>query len=281
MKYVVHGDSRDRNYTAYPNASSFRLAVPQKLRFVTSVQILSAELPFSWNTFAASRNNTSVIISVNGTPSTLTIPDGNYDTSSIASTLVGLLNAAFVGRTFTCTVSSTTLKFTITSSVGTDTIAIDASAASSKTSLAWRLGFPEGVVTSGGATGTVSGSYAVSLSPETYVFLVIDELQSSASLQSAAGGIQMSAKAPLGKLQIRGDPFTYNFVGTGSESLGMATIELNPALSQLNFMTVSLRFKDGSLVNLGNADEYSFSLLLSTDLQIRRDEDIGGTRIFR
>ena len=274
MKYIVHIDSRDRNYTKYPNAANFRLHVPQNIGYVTSAQLLSVEIPFAFYAFSASaRQNTTTTIVLNGVPGTITIPDGNYDGSSLSSAVSSALNAAFPSRAWTCSVNSTTLKFTVGTNVGTDTIGVDATAWSSRTSLAVCLGFPEGVITTGGAaTGIVTGPYVVNLSPETYVMLCVEELASSASLQSALGGVRMSTKAPLGKLQIQGNPYAYSFVGTGAEDQGMATVTLDPVVAVLHHVTPSLRFHDGSLVNLGNASEYSFSMLLSTDLQIRLDE---------
>ena len=279
MKYVVHVDSRDRDRSAYPNANYYRLHVPQNIRYVTSAQVLSAEVPFSFYSFATARNNVTLTTTLNGNTANVTIPDGNYTGSTISAAVQTLLANAFPTRAFTCSANATTLRFSVTSNVSNDTIGIVANTATQKSSLAYRLGFPEGVTTTGGNTGTVIGTYPVSLSPDTYVTLCIDELASSASLQSASGGIQMSAKAPIAKLQIQGQPFAYNFIGNGSEQQGMATVQLNPTIAVLHHVTASLRFHDGSLVNLSNADEYSFSMLLNTDSDIQRQETSGVTRI--
>lgn len=81
---------------------------------VAGMKVLSAEIPFVFDT-VTTRNNTFVF-TLNGVPTTITIPQGTYTGTSLATQLQTLIQAVSPG--FLVTWSATTLRFTFTFSGG-------------------------------------------------------------------------------------------------------------------------------------------------------------------
>ncbi len=115
VRTTIHIDSRDRDYVKYPSESQFVINLPETLNSVSRAVLVCSELPLSYYVFTAARGNTTLKVSLNGTTKSITIPDGNYGTASMTSTLQTALNAAFSPASFTVTFNSQTMKFTISS----------------------------------------------------------------------------------------------------------------------------------------------------------------------
>lgn len=81
---------------------------------VAGMKVLSAEIPFVFDT-VTTRNNTFVF-TLAGVPTTITIPQGTYTGTSLATQLQTLIQAVSPG--FLVTWSATTLRFTFTFSGG-------------------------------------------------------------------------------------------------------------------------------------------------------------------
>jgi hypothetical protein len=127
-------DASTSGGTAFENSSSnvnqIKYSWPQyyftqKNLVVAGMKVVSAEIPFVFDT-VTSANNTFVF-TVNGVDSTITIPVGTYTGSTLATQLQTLMAAVSVG--FLVTWSSTTLKFTFTFAGG---------------AVPWGLVFPSG-----------------------------------------------------------------------------------------------------------------------------------------
>jgi len=112
-------DASSAGGTAFENSSSnvnqIRYSWPQfyftqKNLVVAGLKVISAEIPFVFDT-VTSANNTFVF-TVNGVDTTITIPVGNYTGTTLAARLQTLMAAVSVG--FLVTYSATTLKFTFT-----------------------------------------------------------------------------------------------------------------------------------------------------------------------
>lgn len=98
------------------------------LNNVAAIKILEVQIPFTWYVFN-SFNNTFTLTEAIGAPATVTIPIGNYSTTSLTPILQTALNTASPnGYTYTVTFSGAsssqpnTGKFTFTSSAGTQFI---------------------------------------------------------------------------------------------------------------------------------------------------------------
>lgn len=250
VRTTVHIDSRDRDYAAYPNSSDFSIELPDTLKNISSAVLVSAELPLSYYVFSAARGTTSLTVVRNGTSQTISVPDGNYTTASMASALKAALDAAYAPATWTVSFNPTTMKCTLASAGAT--VAVDATAATKRTEwgLGYYLGFPRGVVTSG--ADSVTGTSVVSLNPENYLLIDIDELNGiSQSALYAAGG---SGRRSFAKVPLNGDSYQYNYYDKT-----LTYVDVRPQLTKLDKLRVSIRFHDGTLVEL-NGGEWSMSL---------------------
>jgi hypothetical protein len=252
VRATVHVDSRDRNYDTWPTSSEFSVRLPEALNNVVSATLVSAELPLSYYVFSAARGTSSLTVTRDGTTNTVTIPDGNYTTATMATALQTALAAAF-NQTFTVTFSPATMKCTIAVSGGV-TVAVDATAAPAGKrtdwGMAYYLGFPRGVVTSG--TGSVTGTAVANLNPENYVLIDIAELNGlGQSAMYAAGG---SGRKTFAKVPLNGDSYQFNFYDKA-----VTYVEQRPQLTKLDKLRVSVRFHDGTPVDLNGA-EWSMSI---------------------
>lgn len=253
VRTTVHIDSRDRDYTTHPSSSQFTVDLPESLKNVSAAVLVSAELPLTYYVFSAARGNTSLTLTHAGVTQTVTIPDGNYTTATMATALKAALEAAFAAVTFTVTFSASTAKCTIAGAGGA-AIAIDTTAAPAAKQtdwgLAYYLGFPKGAATSG--TGSVTGTRVAVLSPENYVLIDIEELNGlgQGAIYAAGGsGLRTFAKVPL-----QGDHYTFNYYDKTP-----TYVDVRPQLTKLDKLRVAIRFHDGTLVDLNGA-EWSMSI---------------------
>lgn len=251
VRTTIHVDSRDRNFGAYPSSSSFVIKLPEKLKNVTGAALVSAELPLSYYVFTAARGNTTLRAVHNGVTKEVVIPDGNYSTASMCAALKAGLEAAFSGVTFTVAIDATTSKCSITASTGV--LAIDTTGATKATEwgLGYYLGFPRGEVV-GSGTARVTGRFVASLNPENYLLLDITELNgiSQSAMYGAGGG----GARTFAKVTLDGDSYSYNYFDRA-----LTPVDRRPQVTQLDQLTVSIRFHDGSVVDL-NGGEWSMSL---------------------
>ena len=251
VRTTVHVDSRDRGFQTYPSSSSFVVKLPERLKNVTGAVLVSAELPLSYYVFSASRANTSLVVRFQGLTQTVTIPDGNYTSATMCAALKSALEAAFAGTTFTVTISSTTSLCTIAASQ--PGLAVDTRGATRDTEwgLGYYLGFAPGLLL-GDGTASVTGTRVTNLNPETYLLLDIVELNGvnqAAMYGNGGGGLRTFAKVPL-----CGRSYSYSFY-----DCALTPVDRRPQLSTLEQLTVSIRFHDGTLVNL-NGGEWSMSI---------------------
>lgn len=248
VRTTIHVDSRDRDFDMFPTSTDFVVSLPETLKNVGSAVLVTAELPLTYYVFSTSRGNTSLTVTVDAVTHTVTIPDGNYTAAQMASALKTVLDTAFA-KVFTVTIDPVTMRCTI-AVVGS--VGVDATAATKKTEwgLGYYLGFPGGVVTSG--TNSVTGTRVVNLNPENYLFLDIAELNGLASCALyAAGGV---GRKTFAKIPLSGTSYQYNFYDKA-----VTYVEQRPQLTKLDKLHVSVRFHDGTPVDL-NGSEWSFSI---------------------
>lgn len=251
VRTTVLLDSRDRDYDSYPSSSSFALDLPDTLLNVSSAVLVSAELPLSYYVFSSGRGNSSLTVGLDGSFQTVTVPDGNYTTTTMASTLGALLSDA-LGSAVTVSFDAATMRCTLAAPAA-GTVAVDTTAAVKKTEwgLAYYLGFPRGAVTSG-TGGSVTGTAVASMNPENYLLLDVEELNGigqGALYATAGSGRRVFAKVPL-----CGDSYQYNYYDKT-----LTYVEARPPLARLARLRVAIRFHDGTTVDL-NGGEWSMSL---------------------
>lgn len=238
-------DSRDRDYAKYPSASQYVVNLPQTLNNVKSAVLISAEMPSTYYVFTAAKGTTSLLVTVNVTTNTVTIPDGNYTTTTMAAALKTALEAAFAGTTFTITFDPATYKCTIAISPS-NTLTVDCTTAVKNTDwgLGYYLGFARGVATTG--TATITGSLASNMNPELYYLIDIAEL--NAVDETAVGG----RRGAFAKVPLQSGISQNSFYSTVLACF--MCNEQKPPKARLDKLSVSIRFRDGTLVDFNNAE---------------------------
>jgi len=183
-KYLTAYDPNNTNTSA-----NFNVTLPERITEVKSIMVTDAEIPMAFfNISGTLGNNWFKIISgssiTGGTSAVITIPNGNYATTSALVTAVNAAitaNATYNGK-ITFAINSTTQIASFTSSNGTFTIEFDVDSTGNldayqfKNKFGWLVGFRKQYY-------TISSSPSVAMSSENicnlntirYLYLVIDE----------------------------------------------------------------------------------------------------------
>lgn len=258
-RYLVV-DSRDRDYSKYPSAGAYTISLPETMYNITTARLMSAELPTSYYVFSAARGNTTLTMTRNGTPYTVTVPDGNYGFSSMATALGNAITAAF-GYPVSVSINTSTMKTTITSSESGDILGVDTTTLSTTSQtqwgLAYYLGFNRGVVETG--TGSVTSPRMATMNPELYVLLDIQELGTIRECGVDGGGGTMGRTA-FAKIPICAPTNQYNI---SDKQLTCNTFV--PPVSRLSQLHIAFRFHDGTPLDFHGV-EHSFTIELECAL---------------
>lgn len=250
VRSTIHIDSRDRNFDLYPSSSRFVIDLPETLKNVSGAVLVSAELPLSYYIFSQARGTTTLRVSTGGPATDVTIPDGNYSTVTMAIALETALNAAFSPTTFDVSFDASSLKCTIAASSGT--VSIDTTGATKPTEwgLAYYLGFPRNAVTAPAAS--VTGTSVAALNPENYLLIDIEELNSIPQCALYSAGC--TGRKSFAKVPLNGDSYQYNYYDKT-----LTYVHPRPQITKLDRLHISIRFHDGTLVDL-NGSEWSMSV---------------------
>lgn len=245
-EYYLTLDSRDRNYDDHPDPAAYRIRLPKTYKKVVSARLLGAELPGSFYVFTAARNTTSV--RVNGQD--VTLPDGNYTVSTIATELKNALVLAF-GGSWGVEVDPVTMKLSIAHPEGVSLDTHTDAYSNSEWGLAYFLGFDKNRVYSG---TVVTSPRVVNLNPQTYALLDIRQLNGvdESAMDGGEVGSGCFAKVPLDV-----NAFEYACFRP-AEPLA---VPQRPVVPKLEFLDVSWRWHDGSSIDFNGA-EHSFAIEL-------------------
>lgn len=259
LTHIVHIDSRDRDYGEFASPNSYRILLPKKYRHVLSARLLGCELPSTFFVFAAALGNTSLAVVDDGVALAITIPDGNYTTSTMCTALAAALSAA-TGKAFTATLDAATLRLTVTAATGD--FSFDTRAVADSRPVEWGLGYFLGLA-KGTLTSSVDSSLTppgvLSVNPYTYILLDVDELNNVET-----GGIYGKEIGPktFAKVPLSGASFEYVFTGKDAlHQMHLGHVHYRPPLQKLDRLAITFKFHDGRTVDW-NGVEHSFSLEL-------------------
>lgn len=266
-------DSRDRQFTPQSSSGEYTVTLPAVYQNVYSATLKSIEIPFSFYTFSACAGNTSISVT-SGSTATVTIADGNYTASSLASELQTKLNAAGLTGTFTCTYSTSTGKLTITNNTGSFTLNlnqndpanVNCGKATNFTyetwqNLAYFLGFNYETTTSTSVGGvqTVVGDFAMNPSPCTYFLMelgLLNKIDETALDNKKSGRVN----GAFAKIPVNVNSGDYIFIqDTGTSPLNYRVY--NPPIGKLSQLQIKFRHHDGRTLDF-NGVEHSFTLEL-------------------
>lgn len=262
VKRTLLVDSRDR--TPLQTPANYSVTLPKTYENIYSVTLRSAEIPKTWYEFSAAAGNTSMVVTVSATPTTITIPDGNYTGSTLASALQTALVAAYSGGSFTVTYSDVTGKITITKASGNFTLSFADQVQSQSvcgstvvvppTSRWWGLGYFLGFnkidYTSSGSV--LTSAFAVQTTAFSYLLMELDfinKADETAIDGKMSGRVDGAfAKIPIVPSSSGSTIFFREWCCPLNKSV------MYPPLSQLRNLNIKFRFHDGRAVDFNNAD---------------------------
>ena len=231
QKHFLVIDSIDRNRSSYPTASTYTMPLPTVYRNIVSARLVSAEIPLSFYQFSASIGNTSVTIN----STTVTIPDGNYTGTTLASALGSVITAVIASATVAF--SASTQKITITST-GSFTLTATAS------NLGRYLGFEAGVFSS--APNNITSQRVVITQPYKYILLDIEGLNNMD--ECGRDGIHSA----FSKIPVKGGSDGTIFLNENDCITNTSLARL--PIGRLDRLQVKWRFHDGQLVDFNNVE---------------------------
>ncbi len=199
----------DQNYftTDWPN---FFMGKP--LNNVAAIKVLEAQIPFTYYVFNSTNNTFTLTESDGGGDTTVTIPVGNYDSTTILTALATALNTASANsHTYTVTYSASTQLLTVTSNAGsTNTFTLTFGTSLNdpgRTNPRLWLGFSGGANTSSAAQVLIAPS-VVQLTGPNYVYLNSRTFGALVHLYLPGNGILNPAGAAADGPQIAKIPIT-------------------------------------------------------------------------
>jgi hypothetical protein len=214
-------DSRDRNSLIFPTPAQYEVMLQDDIDEVTSVELCMAQVPMM--AYNVSQYYNTIVI----TGTQYTIPVGNYDGASLATTLSNL-----IGLTVTYNAIADNLTFTSTNPFtigGTGTI--------NK-----MLGFSSGKdYSTSGSTYVITAPYRVNLLDNRYVVLNIEQV----TLNNSINPVLHKSFALLSpKMQ------DLNFIETQCKTIKY----LNPPIARLHKVRLTFRDYYGNLYDFQNHD---------------------------
>lgn len=265
MRHTILLDSRDRDYDAYPDASEYRVMLPMVYKNVEKARLISAEIPASFYVFTAEANNTTIDITLENesTPRTITIPDGNYASTTMASTLASALSQA-TSMAFTVSISRTTRKLTITNDEGSDFTLESSTGLPTGWGLAYYLGFDRDTAYSS-TDGVLVSPRLVSLNPYNYILVDIDELNGLAEggMYGNRVGLGSFAKIPF-------DGHSFDYVYVNTDNATFPEITLRPRKASIDRLHIKFRFHDGRPVDFRGVEN---SMMIEFVTKEKSNED--------
>jgi hypothetical protein len=206
--YEIELDSLDASVaTSNSNTSldwpTFQLATP--VPNLAAVKILEVQIPFSFYTINANNNTFTLTDTTPLTNAVITIPIGNYNTTTLISTLTTQLNAAGSAGTYSVTYSGTTGLFTfVKTGAATFTFTFGVAGDLGATNPRFNMGFAAGANTT--ASNTLTAPNVANVSGPNYLYL-----------NSRTFGAQLSLLLPRGAVQL----------GSGTAGPQLAKVPIN------------------------------------------------------
>jgi hypothetical protein len=119
--------------------TNYTLSLDNKIVNAVSIEIINLQIPYTFYNIESRQFNNSFTVTINGTTTTVTVPDGHYDLSGVLSSINSQLSSLSISFSQP---SSTTGKITITNNnANSCTINFMPTGTKVNTNLGWCLGF--------------------------------------------------------------------------------------------------------------------------------------------
>lgn len=156
----------------YANTDNALFYFDFPIQNILYAKVIEAEIPVSYYTIN-STNNTFTLTDTSS--ATITLTPGNYNSSTLATTLAASLTAGSPGgRTYTVTFNSTTQKFTIVVNTGTFSLTFGSSTDKGLTNPRFFLGMNGGTNSSSGVTLVAPNT--ANITGDNYLYICSDIL---------------------------------------------------------------------------------------------------------
>ena len=275
IKKNLNIDTRFRENYYSSTSSNFNLNLPLNINNIVQMQLSAIELPTTFYVISKQYGNNFFSLSVNGSTTTVTIPTGNYDQTTIMVAInnqLSLLGAPFnlvafvlnltngttgsgqvlVGEITAGTVTSLEIDFQ------TDKNGIDDRGTPLPLKLGWLLGFRNGNYVNN--LNYVSEGI-LDISGPNYIYLVLDDYNNNVNNNFlSAFNSSILNKNILARISLQANPFNVlqqnnlNIVTTPREYFGPINLQI---------MNVQLLDEYGRILDLNNMD-FSFCITLTT-----------------
>jgi len=266
VRKCIQIDSRDRQQVANSHSGDYIVTLPAVYTGVYSIGVRSYEIPNTVYAISACRNNNAFTYT-NGSDHALTIPDGNYDATSLAAALQVAIRT--IDNVFSVALNSVSNKYVFSTATGDFSLTFATTAATGSANCGstnpiayasdWGLGYYVGF-DAGTATST-SKSLTATYVPRVPGFRYLDlDLEQLNKIDSTAIDNKKSGRidGTFTKIQMN--------VAVGSTAFyedscvpPVSTHIYNPPIAKLAQLHVRFREHDGRIVNFNGA-ENSFTL---------------------
>jgi len=268
VKRMLCIDSMFRPHYDATKSHDFMYFMPDYIKNVTELKILSVELPTTWYQFSYESMNTTFSILVGTHTEVFTIPDGNYSDESILQVinlLITQYNESNPSRpiTITAIINPFNKKIILQScSTTAYTIKFDMEGSSARNTCGINLGFMKSSYVINTTNPSIEAEIMYGSNIDHYVFIDIDDFQRN----FLANAVVSVTTSPLGVTSYIGNTimakiplttYSYTVFNNGSDLLFKSRSYFGPV--NLEKMRIRLLNRYGNLHSLNNSD-YSLSI---------------------
>jgi hypothetical protein len=274
---LINIDSKFRDVVKYPNPGNYTYILSEPLKNISFIRLASIELPTAFYTFLGLNNNIDFKITTqNGVNIPVSIPEGNYDSTTMITTIQSILNSSNSENNTQFKISWNSINFKVTVSNNTPFNLIFGNDNKHR-SLGYRLGFifndnnylaSNQVESYDQITGELSykwtGDTFLNITKDEYLFVRINDY---GVIYNSNRDKNLLAKIILYDQQFiidNGANFltkTYKF--KQPVNLSKFDIELINQFGNtidMNYIDFSMTLEVGQIYDFGDYDKYNFNL---------------------
>jgi len=254
-------DTRFRDgYDSNTNAN-YNISLPERVNNVRSMQLRNIEIPMTFYNISCSLGNNTIIFKILNNQSIIVIPDNQYDSTTLTSTINNLLSN--LGSPFsTISVTIANNKMSIDNTGGNPcSIIFDESTSlipcdSMMSKLGWKLGYRKKSYTIDAGTRLVSESF-VDLHGPRYLYLIVDEYTNGNphSFLSLSNTSQLSSQQILARIAIDYDKYPFGSI-LPAEQYNYALSDTRKYANEVDLNRFNIRLVDefGKIMDLNGTD---------------------------
>ena len=270
-KYI-NIDTRFREDYDTNTLSKQNVSLPERYTDVRNISVVSTEIPMSYYNISSALGNNAFKIIEDTSEEIIVVPDGEYTSASLVSTINGLISS----HNEISINNKTTISYTDNSHSHTQCVfdfSVDASGNRSrfgfKSSLGWLLGFRIPSFTFVGTeltnyiTNGLTSSAIANLSGPRYLYLVVDEFTSSGNQSSFVSPLPNSLinKNILARISVSKEDYPFGSILPANLSNGLLMTDVRSYTGKVDIQKLNIQLVNefGNVIDL-NGDDFSFCL---------------------